>query len=173
MKKVPNLVCNDAMDYCIYLNQHIPEESDQFNFVNVSTCEPFPMLITSTAIRQYRKRIIDHVSHEIPPIHCENTYADTMRFYRATGINKGKVFEEDYGNSNYIPISKIEIANLRQESIEKLEVIQERIVVKAKQISRVLSRGNEYLERMLTYSLTEVIRNVPERIQAEAVPDCI
>jgi len=169
MKKVPNLIFKSALDYCIYLSNHTPTDEDQFDFKLVKTCEPFTMLLTATAIRQYRKRIQYHSSHDIPPTGCINTYADTMRFYRASGINKGKSFEEDYGNGNYLPITQLDIAELRETGLKNYEVIQEQIVKKSKEMSAVLSRDNKFLANMLTYALTEIMRNVPEHSSADSI----
>lgn len=172
MKPVPNLTFKNSLDYTIYLSNHIPKDDDEFNFVTVETCEPFPMLVTSTAIRQYRKRIVEHVSHDTKPKNCNNTYADTMRFYRATGINKGKSFDIDYGNCNYLPITRLDLKDLRDESRSNLEYIQDNIERKAIDMATVLSRNSLQLKKLLKYVLTEIMRNVPEHSNADSIWYC-
>ena len=172
MKNVPNLTYKKALDYTIYLQNHEAKDDDQFNFIQVETCEPFPMLVTSTAIRQYRKRISQHISDETLFINCKNTYANTMRFFRATGIDKGKSFDEDYGNNNYLPITRLDINRLREEGIANYDQIQVIIEKKADDMALVLSRGSQNLKRLLKYTFTEIMRNVPEHSNADSIWYC-
>lgn len=172
MKNVPNLTCKNALDYTIYLSKHDAQDNDQFDFLQVNTCEPFPMLVASTAIRQYRNRIAEHISHNTKPIHCENSYANTMRFYRATGIDKGKPFEEDYGNDNYLPITRLDINQLRTEGLANFDKIQETIENKSADMATVLSRGSAPLKKLLKYAFTEIMRNVPEHSNADSIWYC-
>lgn len=172
MQLVPNLTLKNSLDYTIYLKNHIPYYDDEFDFINVETCEPFPMLVAATAIRQYRNRINSHISHNNKPKNCNNTYADTMRFYRAAGIDKGKSFATDYGNQNYLPITRLDLTVLQEESKSKLEYIQENIQRKACDMAAVLSRNSSQLKNPLIFMLREIMRNVPEHSGADSIWYC-
>lgn len=160
MKKVPNLICREALDYTAYLHNHMPEDTDVFDFIQIETCEPFPMLLVSSAIREYRSSIKDHISHSHAALNCNNTYANTMRFFRATGIDKGRSLKEDYGNQNYMPITRLCIDDLQRQS--DFYIIQDIIEQKAGEMATVLSRNTNPLKSLLKYTLTEIMRNIPE-----------
>lgn len=144
MVKVPNLTFNNALKFANELSQLELEEGEEFDFSNVHNCDPFPMLLTSTVIRQLRK---NSGIKQCRALHCDNSYAEHMRFYKAIGINQGRELSENYGNNNYLPITKLEIDDLRNDGIKNLEKIQEVIVKKSKLMARVLSRGNISLEK--------------------------
>ena len=48
-----------------------------------------------------------------------------MRFYRSIGINQGRDFNENYGNQKYLPITCLNISQLREIGESNLERIQE------------------------------------------------
>jgi hypothetical protein len=169
MISVPDLTFNSAIQFIEELSYIILEEGEEFNFSGVYTCDPFPMLLVSTAIRQLRQN--SNVK-KCKAINCNNTYAEHMRFFKAIGINKGRELSENYGNSNYLPITKLEIRDLKNEGIANIERIQEVIENKAKSMSRVLSNGNVSFMNWLKYILTEIMRNIPEHSQADAIWYC-
>lgn len=169
MINVPNLTFESALMFIEELNCTILDEGEEFDFSGIHTCNPFPMLVVSTTIRQLRA---NSIVKKCKAINCNNTYAEHMRFYKAIGINKGRELSENYGNSNYLPITKLEIKDLKNEGIENIERIQEVIENKAKLMSRVLSNGNIPFMNWLKYILTEIMRNIPEHSQANEIWYC-
>lgn len=169
MIKVPNLTAEKALEFSRMLKDYELSEEEVFDFSGVHNCDPFPMLVVARTIWQLMKNanVKKCVAQE-----CKNTYAEHMRFYRAVGINMGRDFSEDYGNQKYLPITCLKISDLREAGVANLERIQEVIVNKSKMMSNVLSQGNESYKKWLSYALTEIMRNIPEHSQADAIWYC-
>ncbi|MDE6233885.1 MAG: hypothetical protein K2M60_11155 [Lachnospiraceae bacterium] len=169
MVVVSDLDFSSALEFTYSLKDYELEEREVFDFSEVHNCDPFPMLIASTAIRQLRgtSSIKTCVA-----TNCENSYARHMRFYKAIGINWGRELDENYGNCNYLPITKLSIKDLREDGIKNLERIQEVIVRKAKLMAAVLSQGDVSFKKWLTYVLTEIMRNIPEHSKANEIWYC-
>ncbi|MBQ8799667.1 MAG: hypothetical protein IJZ55_08895 [Lachnospiraceae bacterium] len=169
MIQVPNLDFESALRFSQTLNTHSIEENETFDFSRVTNCDPFPMLLASAAIRQQRGKSC--VKHCIAS-NCNNTYAEHMRFYRATGIALGRNLDENYGNSNYLPITKLDVKSLREDGIRNLERIQVVLERKSRQMAIVLSRGNTSFANWLSYVLLEMMRNIPEHSEADSIWYC-
>lgn len=169
MIKVPNLTFDNALKFVKELSELELKEGEEFDFSDVRKCDPFPMLLVSAGIRQLREN--SDVKH-CTAINCESTYAKHMRFYKAIGINYGRELSENYGNENYLPITKLEINDLKSEGIENLERIQEVIEKKTKLMAKVLSKENLSFKKWLKYILTEIMRNIPEHSKANAIWYC-
>lgn len=171
MIRVPNLTYENALEFSHGLKSYQLEEGENFIFSSVKNCDPFPMLLAATAIRQVRKRC--------PVSSCHaadvegNSYAKHMRFYKAIGIDYGRELDEDYGGGTYLPITKLNVAELREDGIKNLERIQEVIERKATQMAQVLSRGEVSFKRWIAYVLTEMIRNIPEHSKADSIWYCM
>lgn len=169
MIKVPDLTANNALEFSGELQDYQLSEGEVFDFSEVHNCDPFPMLVVSRTIWQLRKHsdVKKCVAQE-----CKNGYAEHMRFYRAIGIKQGKDFSENYGNQRYLPITCLKISDLREIGAARLECIQEVIVNKSKLMANVLSQGNASYKKWLSYALTEIMRNIPEHSQADAIWYC-
>lgn len=166
---IPNLIYTDALKFAKDMSSIKVKEGEIFDFSNVYTCNPFPMLLVSSIIRKIRKNSDAKICKAA---NCNNTYARHMRFYKAVGINKGREFTEKYGNENYLPITKLSINELRNEGIKNLDRIQVVIENKAKLMANVLSKGNESFKKWLKYVLTEIMRNIPEHSKADEIWYC-
>lgn len=169
MVVVSDLDFLSALEFTYSIKDHNLEEGETFDFSAVHNCDPFPMLVASTAIRQLRRESPVKKCHAA---NCDNSYAQHMRFYKAIGINRGRELNENYGNQNYLPITRLKMEDLRQDGIRNLERIQEVIVKKAKLMSAVLSQENESFKKWLTYVLTEIMRNISEHSQANEIWYC-
>lgn len=169
MVKVSNLTFSSALDFSASLKNYELEESEVFDFSAVRNSDPFPMLLASTAIRQLRAR---STVKKCKAENCNNSYAEHMRFYKAIGINIGHELDENYGNKNYLPITKLDIKDLRNSGIQNLERIQEVIAKKSREMANVLSRGNVSFANWSSYVLTEIMRNIPEHSNANAIWYC-
>lgn len=169
MIKVPDLTADNALKFSGEIQDYQLSEGEVFDFSDVHNCDPFPMLVVSRTIWQLRKRsdVEKCVAHE-----CNNGYAEHMRFYRAVGIKQGKDFSENYGNQRYLPITCLKISDLRETGAANLERIQEVIVNKSKLMANVLSQGNASYKKWLSYALTEIMRNIPEHSQGDAIWYC-
>jgi len=169
MIKVPNLTFVNAFRFAKEMSGTILEEGDEFDFSDVHNCDPFPMLLTSMTIRKTKE---ESGTLMCRATHCENSYAEHMRFYRAIGIDRGRDLLENYGNSNYLPITRLEIRDLRVQGFKSKERVQEVIENKAKAMATVLSKGNDSFKKWLKYILTELMRNIPEHSKADSIWYC-
>ena len=169
MIKVPDLNAENALEFSNMIKDYPLQEGEEFDFSSVHNCDPFPMLFVSGAIRQLRRR---SDVKQCFACQCDNSYAEHMRFYRSIGINQGRDFNENYGNQKYLPITCLNISQLREIGASNLERIQEVIVSKSKLMADVLSQGNTSYKRWLSYALTEIMRNIPEHSQAEEIWYC-
>ena len=158
---VPDLVANSALKFCRFLNcmnLNNIDEKIYFDFGNVRTCDPFPMLIVSHEIRN---RVNEINRLNCYARNCNNTYANYMKFFKACGLNQGEEVEISRGNSKYSCITKMSVTDLKKEGIQNYDVIQEVIDKKAKIMASIVAQGNSEFEKWLSYVIREIIRNIP------------
>lgn len=166
---VPDLTVKNALEFSGKMKDYPLEEGEVFDFSKVHNCDPFPMLVVSSSIRQMRNK---SDVRKCKATNCDNSYAEHMRFYTAMGIKHGKGFDENYGNQRYLPITKLDIKALREQGVANLERIQEVIVSKSNLMANVLSQGNASYKKWLSYALTEIMRNIPEHSNAKEIWYC-
>ena len=171
MVEVPGLQnIEKAFNFTIRMsNETIPNRT-VFRFSNSKGCDPFPMLVVSSAIRYSRRRSgAKNCTAQNVDL---NSYGHHMRFYTACGIQTDKTLEEDYGNSRYLPITKISISDLSAEGCKNYQNIQEIINQKACQMASVLCQCEGLIKEQLSYILRELIRNIPEHSGADEIWFC-
>ena len=166
---MPNLNVKNALDFTNTLYNYKLEEGEEFDFINVRNCDPFPMLVVSSAVRQLRKR---SDVKKCRASNLKNGYAEHMRFYTAMGIKKGRGFDEDYGSNTYLPITRLKISDLRTQGAASLERIQEVIENKANLMANVFAQGNISYKKWISYALTDMMRNIPEHSHANEIWYC-
>lgn len=131
---------------------------------NVS-CSPFGMLLMENSIKAIRKENLNtdffiRLNRDAESIR----YAGHMGFFKSISedINFGKLPGEAAGNSNYVPITKIDFNNYRKNTffmyMEPLTFIE----YESRNLARVLSQNNKQLEELFTYMIREIIRNSQE-----------
>ncbi|MCR5628137.1 hypothetical protein [Eubacterium sp.] len=171
--EVPNLIATYALDFCkeIYEIEYDDSGDVRFDFSKVRTCNPFPMLIVSNEIRNKVQRL-KNKGRNCYARNCNNDYANTMKFYSACGLEKGGSVDIEQGNNNYSSITKLSVKKLRQEGIEKRDVIQEVIEKKAKEMAVIVARNNKNFEKWLAYTIRELIRNIPEHSKSDTIWYC-
>lgn len=169
---VPDLNYSAAMDFCKKVNSYVVRDNDtiiEIDFNRVGNCDPFPMLMVSTAIRNMRKK---NRNLQFIARNCNNRYAEYMKFYNACGINLGADVEYSRGNGNYSCITKLSIEDLYTESHENLDYIQETIEKKSKEMSKVLCREDKEFQNWMTFVIRELLRNIPEHSQSRTIWYC-
>lgn len=166
---VPDLTLKNALEFSRKMQNFPLEEGEVFDFSKVHNCDPFPMLVVSSSIRQLRNKSDVKICKTV---NCDNGYAKHMRFYTAMGIRHGRGFDENYGNQRYLPITKLDIKALQEQGTANLERIQEVIVGKSNLMANVLSQGNTSYKKWLSYALTEIMRNIPEHSNAKEIWYC-
>ena len=172
MFKVPNLNFEAALSFCAEINSYEPiseNEIFEFDFSNVKNCDPFPMLMVSNAIRHKREK---YQNHQFIAINFKNDYARYMKFYNACGIDSGDSVECYRGNSKYICITKLNVADLFLESQENFDYIQETLEKEAKDIALVLSHNNIEFQKWMIFVIRELLRNIPEHSKSKTIWYC-
>ncbi len=69
----------------------------------------------------------------------------------------------------FLPITRICINKLRTEANLSKEYVGETIERKSNDLAKIFCRGNENLERYITYSLRELMRNIEEHSMADYI----
>ena len=64
------------------MNDYPLEEGEVFDFSKVHNCDPFPMLVVSSSIRQMRNK---SDVRKCKATNCDNSYAEHMRFLYSNG----------------------------------------------------------------------------------------
>ena len=168
---VPDLNYSNALRFCSELRDVRLGEGEicEVDFSSVGNCDPFPMLIVSSELRRFRKYYNDNAFHAF---HCNNNYANYMKFYKACGIGSGESVEEDRHKSGYNTITKLSVKELKNEGIQNNSLIQEIIDDKARTMAGIVAQGNKAFQKWLSFVLREIIRNIPEHSEADAIWYC-
>ena len=156
---IPNLELIPSLTFCKDMDSYEWEENNYFDFSSVKHCEPFTMLITGLKIKSLRK---EHNTFRCSARGINNTYAGHMRFFQFTGLNVGRDFSEDYGNSSYLPITDTGLPFIIDKCRRENKKPGELITQSSRKMATVLSNGQEALENVMTYAIREIIRNIFE-----------
>ncbi|HAV89803.1 MAG TPA: hypothetical protein DCW44_00775 [Eubacterium sp.] len=170
---VPDLYATQALKFCKEICEIEFGDSGEirFDFQKVRNCDPFPMLIVSNEIRK-KVEELKNGGINCYARNCDNKYANTMKFYNACGLGRRNLVDVEQGNNNYSSITKLSVKKLRQEGIEKSDVIQEVIEKKAKEMATIVARNNKNFEKWLAYTIRELIRNIPEHSKSDTIWYC-
>lgn len=159
------------MEFCYVIrNMELGiDEVCEVDFSHVKNCDPYPMLIVASAIREFRKQ---YRNNPFKAVSCTNSYANHMKFYRACGINLGEDIEISLGKSGYEAITKMSVQNLKSECLETRNSIQELIDSKSKEMAKVVAQGNKGFENWIAFAIREIIRNIPEHSKGDEIWYC-
>lgn len=173
---VPNLSTSNALQFSKSLANCDLDDSYIFDFSKVSGYEPLPMLLTAAAIRQFcTDRFLDPTDCHLYYNDDKNYhYACHMGFFQAAGFALGKLPGEAMGSTTYIPITKLNIAEMTQRSVKEGRFVEqgEIIETEAMRLSRVLSQGQKEFQKLFQYLIREAIRNIPEHAETNDVWLC-
>src|SRR6185369_192527 len=162
---------SNALNTARELSSLKPSKKFIFDFSKVKFYEPFAMLYFSSQVRSFRDRHKAEYSSAFNAVGYYNNsdaniYASKMGFFSS--------FDLDYslgdlpGNSQYRPITKIHIADLREKAERLREDIRDTLERECFEIAAILLRtssGN--LQSTLAYSLREIFRNVIEHSKSD------
>lgn len=166
-----NLDLLHAIEFCNGLwNQPIVEKFI-FNFVNLKNIEPFSMAYVATEIKRFRdsrhETSFEAMNHE------NHDYAAHMGFFRAFGLRHGNAPGEANGSTTYLPLTILNIEDLRQEAIEAYEHVGQTIENRSNSFAKMLTRQEESdLVDTLTFSFREIMRNVIEHSESTILEYC-
>ncbi len=174
--RFPNLVTSNALTICEKLPRISDDKIFYFDVSNITNYEPLPMLLTAAAIRDFRnQRSLTSTDTQLRfKDNSDYQYACHMGFFQAAGFPQGKSPGEAPGSTSYIPLTKINIKELIDKSIDEghFKDRGEIIELEAKRLSRVLSQGQREFQKLLQYLLREAIRNIPEHAETNDVWIC-
>lgn len=155
-----------ALDFCKHLDS--VDEDNNYNFqLHLGTVEPFGMLLTAAKLRQFiKKRGGEGITFK-GELFSASDYAAHMGFYQSFGLDFGNQPGRVNGNSSYIPITSIDVPNIRQEAEKNREHPGKTVTDKSAQLARVLSRGDDEIIECLTFSMRELMRNVVEHSRSD------
>lgn len=164
---IPDLKVGNVLDFC-NTNYNFSEGSEvTYDYSHMTHFEPFGMLLLGSKIRK--------IQRESPGVNFydrdykKHGYAAHMGFFQSVNQDYGNKPGEANGSGNYVPITEIRIKDLRIESYEKSEEIQDTIERKSISLSKVLSQGNIVLQEVISYSIRELMRNIVEHADSEDI----
>lgn len=134
---------------------------------NLKWVQPFGMLLTSKVIRDFRSSHPE-VSFKLDfnDSTSGHSYASHMGFYKSISdkLEIGKKPGEASGSNTYIPITEIDLLKFHQEEVQRgnYNELGESIEKEASKLSKILARTNVEFEKLLTYLIREILRNIPE-----------
>lgn len=145
-----------------------------FDFSGRCSYDPFGMLITSAAIRQFVNRNPNTTRHCNVDNDDATRYAGHMGFFKAISENLpfGKYPGEAKGSRTYVPITCIDLSTIQERALRDQTVIQQKIQQTANNLGIVLSQGDSALQHTITYIIREIIRNSEEHSRANHVWLC-
>ena len=170
--KIPSKL--DVLNTLLFIEElkNVPMADEYvFDFRDLFFSEPLGLVAITYGIRKFiserRAKCIDFVNYE------SRSYEIHMGLFDHFGINPMRPLSYRYKNINYVPISLEFTENIRRESSETGEHVVEVIENYSEEVSGVLIREPiEDLVKTVTYSITEMIRNVLEHSEADQYISC-
>jgi hypothetical protein len=142
-----------------------------FDFAKLGHTEPFGMLYAAALVKEFaeqRHAVISAINVDS----CG--YQNHMGFFRALGVQHGLQAGEATGGANYLPLTRLSVAALKQEAAAGHAAVGAIVSQRAARISQLLTRtdqGDVY--EVLAYSLQEIMRNVVEHSGGPAIEYCL
>ncbi len=148
-------------------------DSISFNFSRMVSVEPFAMLLAGSVLRRFCSTFGGEITIDPDSI---NTYAGTMGFYQYAfpGCSEGKAPGEASGSNTYIPITKINLNDLREQYRKQGSYLPDGQMLEneAHNLATVFAGNNKELVTLFTYLLREMMRNTPEHSGSHEVWVC-
>lgn len=174
--KVPQLYAPKAISFCCELSEISADETYTFDFSNITNYEPFAMLLSSAAIRQFcANKNLAPGQYDANYVNDKNfTYAGHMGYFQSAGFPLGRMPGEAPGGGTYIPLTKINVEQWIQNSIQAGRCLEQVDIIESesKGLARVLGQKNPELCKLFQYLIREAIRNVPEHAGTSEVWIC-
>ena len=148
------------------------EESEEyiFDFSNTRTVEPFPMLLVSSQINRMADRLPN--SRMVFSNYKHMTYAGHMGFFKAFGLDFGKLPGEAKGSSRYLPLTIFDCNTLIQQAAGKGNEVGDEVEEYSKRLAKILCSEDGAVYDTLAYSLRELMRNAVEHSNAKQFGVC-
>lgn len=166
-----NLTPASLLGFSQTLDNLPDDELYEFDFGAARWFPPFSMLLLSVLLKRFRDQRPD--SRCRARNHENHTYAAYLGFFQSFGLRHGNEPGEAPGSDSYVPITRLDVAEIQAEAdaawVEPGEIIEAR----ARELSGVLTQTDSGpLFDTLSYAIREIIRNTVEHSGAEAVLLC-
>jgi hypothetical protein len=138
----------------------------ELDFNLMDDFQPFGMLLVGAKIRSLIEK---HGEKIVIRNHKQHSYAGHMGFFKSCTINFGKEPGEASGSASYLPVTKINIRDLRLKSYEEGVQVQDTIESKSQELANVLCQNNKELAETLAYSIRELMRNIVEHSDSDTI----
>lgn len=139
-----------------------------FNFSNMNKVEPLAMLLFSSRMRSMRKKypLVPFIALGFE----NNSYAAHMGLFESFGLNYGKQPGEARGSHTYIPLTNINVTQLKKESYDTDQgIVQKVIERKALEMARILCGSNDDILNSIYQCLREILRNIVEHSDSDDI----
>lgn len=169
---VPQLCAADSIGFCSVLSQLGPAETYTFDFSNVTDCDPFGLLLSSAAIRQFRTD--RGLAPEQCAAHCADGRSLPAGYLQAAGFPLSSGTEQPCKESACLPLTRIDVKQWVQNSIQagrcwdRLDIIE----MESRELAHILGRDEPELCKLFQYLIRELIRNTPEHAGTNEVWLC-
>jgi hypothetical protein len=170
--KIPhNLPLKNALSFCNGLWNLEHSNHYEFDFKSLGLVEPFTMAYVANELKRFRST--KPSSRFTAKNHENQTYAAHMGFFKAFGLNFGNEPGQAPGSSTYLPLTILNVADLKKEATDSFSHIGDIIEAKAERIAKLLVRQNSGdLVDTLTFSIREIMRNVVEHSDSLIIEYC-
>ena len=174
--EIKSLETTNSLELAKNLSDIVLDEHFVF-FANMKWVRPFGMLLAASAIKQFRKKHIEtSFSLETNLSKDAITYAAHMGFVKAISenITIGKLPGEANGNDNYIPITELDLHSIHKSNYLNGNLIGlgDAIEAESFRLAKILSRNNEEMQKLMTYLIREILRNIPEHAESHKAWIC-
>lgn len=164
---------DNALQFCNELWELEDASAYDFNFENLNFTEPFTMIYVANEIKRFseEKKLLGAT---FTAYGFDNkSYQAHMGFFKAFGLDYGNKPGQANGNENYIPITILNIEELKQEASDKFMHIGDLLEEKSEVLAKILTReGESNLVDTLTFALREIMRNVVEHSNSDIIEYC-
>ena len=160
-----------VFEFCNKVEACSGQKEILIDFSDMSRVEPFTMIYISKFIRNFM-----HRNNETKISCCghdKQRYAANMAFFRAFGLNHGRMPNCTEGNDKFLPITILSVQSVHDEANEKWSTGQDVIEERSQRLAKILCQQQDNnLVDTLTYSLREIIRNVYEHSNSKNIQYC-
>lgn len=172
--KVPRrLIFEESIDFVKTIKSLSLAEEFVFDFADLHQIDPLSLLYVSSEIKNCRDtfkhsgfRIVNHGGSN-----C--SYMAHMGFFQAFGADFGKFPGEAPGNQKYLPITILNIDEIKEEASNLMINPAELMESNSRNLANILAQGSNHdLVDVLTYCLREIFRNSIEHSEATQFGYC-
>lgn len=168
---IPDLDTVGTLSFAEKIHRVDFETIDEMTLIaDMGWVRPFGMLVAAIALKQLREK------HAQTPFRMKTgknrsgvSYAEHMGFFQTISekIKMGNIPRGAAGNDYYLPITKIDLIQMHtaDRAAGECGVLEESIEKEAEKLSRILCRNHAAMQRLTTYLIREILRNIPEHAQ--------